>query len=211
LKARNWNVQKALEMLVKTLNWRDQFKPDEIQASELIDIGSTGKVIRAGFDKYNRPLIVITPARENSTDYAKNMRLVVYTLEKAIQTMGDGVEQLVLLVDFNGYSLRKAPPIAVAKEFVSVLSDHYPERLGAAVLVDPPKVFSFLWNAVKLLVDANTRKKIYVVKPSHFSTTLPDLFDMKTLDHKFGGGGSFTYENALLIEAQMEPQSISTA
>lgn len=72
------------------------------------------------------------PRFQNTRNYALQTQLTVYTLEMAIASMDRscGVEQLVMLIDFHGYSIWNAPPMSQTREVLSILMDHYPERLG---------------------------------------------------------------------------------
>lgn len=46
------------------------------------------------------------------------------------------------LIDFDGYSSKNAPPIKVTMNSMSVLQNHFPERLGCAVCYHAPWLFS---------------------------------------------------------------------
>lgn len=47
---------------------------------------------------------------------------------------------MVWLIDFQGFNLSNIS-VKVTKETAHVLQDHYPERLGLAILYNPPKFF----------------------------------------------------------------------
>jgi hypothetical protein len=57
----------------------------------------------------------------------------------------DDQEKMVWLTDFQGWSLGSTP-LKVTRETVSVLQDCYPERLGLAILYNPPRVFESFWK-----------------------------------------------------------------
>jgi hypothetical protein len=91
-------------MLRNSLEWREEYKPELISAEDLREEASTGKMYRRGFDKSGRPVVYMSPGKENSTDYVRNVKLLIYTLERTVDSMPDGVEQMTWMIDFNGYS-----------------------------------------------------------------------------------------------------------
>jgi hypothetical protein len=69
------------------------------------------------------------------------VQYLVYTLENAVMSLPEGQEKMVWLIDFTGWTLAHASPIKTARECMSVVQNHYPERLSAAFLFNAPKVF----------------------------------------------------------------------
>jgi hypothetical protein len=94
LRARDWSSSKAFKLLQGTIEWRRSFKPNLIEAKNISNEASTGKLFHHGSDSLGRPVIYMTPARENSKDYEKNIQLLVYTIESAIAAMPPNVEQV---------------------------------------------------------------------------------------------------------------------
>lgn len=52
---------------------------------------------------------------------------------------------------------------------MSILADHYPERLHKVFLVDAPSVFSVLWTLLSPFIDPVTRAKIHFVRGADFT------------------------------------------
>ena len=57
-----------------------------------------------------------------------------------------GVDKMTWLIDFEGYSLRNAPPLKVSLQTTHLLQNHYPERLGLAICYHPPVLFSLTYK-----------------------------------------------------------------
>ena len=89
-----------------------------------------------GFDKHGRPIIYLRPGRENTKAGPGQVRHVVFYFESAIRLMPEGTESIIVLIDFHGASARTSPGVGIAKEFMHVLSSHYPEQLGLALVVN---------------------------------------------------------------------------
>uniref|UniRef100_A0A7N0ZX70 CRAL-TRIO domain-containing protein n=1 Tax=Kalanchoe fedtschenkoi TaxID=63787 RepID=A0A7N0ZX70_KALFE len=74
---------------------------------------------------------------QNSTSIDDQMKLVVYTFENATFGLPEGLEHLVWLIDFTGWSLFNVP-LKASRDFLSTMQNHYPERLAMCFLYDPP-------------------------------------------------------------------------
>uniref|UniRef100_A0A2K2AHT4 CRAL-TRIO domain-containing protein n=1 Tax=Populus trichocarpa TaxID=3694 RepID=A0A2K2AHT4_POPTR len=146
LRARNWNAKKALKMLKETLKWRAAHKPEEIRWEEVAHEAQTGKIYRSNyFDKHGRTVLAMRPSCQNSKSIKGQIKyLLVYCMENAILNLPPEKEQLVWLVDFNGFNLSHIS-LKETRETAHVLQDHYPECLGLAILYNPPKFFEPFW------------------------------------------------------------------
>ncbi|CAI5462000.1 unnamed protein product [Closterium sp. Yama58-4] len=68
-------------------------------------------------------------------------------------------EQMVWLKDFHGWwSMRKAPPLKTSREVLSILQSHYLERLGTAVIYNPPAVFEAFWKVIRPFIGHSAEK-----------------------------------------------------
>eukprot|EP00699_Malawimonas_sp_californiana_P001812 EC716208.1.p5 GENE.EC716208.1~~EC716208.1.p5 ORF type:complete len:81 (+),score=19.99 EC716208.1:437-679(+) len=43
-----------------------------------------------------------------------------------------------------------------------MLQNNYPEILGNAIIIDAPRIFSWLWSAISFLLDKRTASKVCV-------------------------------------------------
>lgn len=71
-------------------------------------------------------------------------------MENAILNLAPGREQMVWLIDFEGFNLSNIS-VKVTRETAHVLQERYPERLGVAILYNPPKFFEPFWMVVPKL------------------------------------------------------------
>lgn len=73
------------------------------------------------------------------------------------------LHQMIWVMDFHAFSRADMSP-SNAKHVLSLFADHYPERLGNAVIYDAPYVFQSLWAAVKMIAAPETVRKVVFVK-----------------------------------------------
>jgi polyribonucleotide 5'-hydroxyl-kinase len=99
-----------------------------------------------------------------------------------------GVGKMTWLIDFEGYSMRNAPPIRTSINVMQILQNHYPERLGGAVCYHAPALFSLTWRAVGPWIDPVTKKKIaFVDKGKGEAAQMAEWFNMEHIEACMGG------------------------
>lgn len=81
---------------------------------------------------------------QNPYSVEMQMRYLVYCMENSILDLKSGQEQMVWLIDFEGWNMSSIS-VKVTRETARILQDCYPERLGLAILYNPPKVFESFW------------------------------------------------------------------
>jgi hypothetical protein len=89
-----------------------------------------------GFDILSRPCLYLIPSRQNTNPSPRQIQQLVYSLERAIDMMPQGVETLSLLVDFKNSSNSKNPSAGTGRQVLHILQTHYPERLGKALVIN---------------------------------------------------------------------------
>lgn len=198
LEARNWNVDKSKKMLEETLKWRLSFKPEEIRWSEVAIEGETGKVFKANFhDRYGRTVLILRPGMQNTSSLDNQMKHLVYLIENAIFNLPEGQEQMAWLIDFTGWSITNNVPVKSARETINILQNHYPERLAAALLYNPPRIFETFWKIVKFFMDPKTFQKVKFVYPKNKDSVelMKSYFDVDNLPTEFGGTATLKYDH----------------
>ena len=140
LRARSGNLDKAEEMLRKTIAWRKEMRPEDIRWADVKEEARPGKLfVSRHQDRSGRHVLVMRPRNENSKDHAGNIRNLVYMME-TICFLADEDEsvQITIVQDFEGYGMRNAPPMKTSRETLSILQGHYPERpQGGTALPGP--------------------------------------------------------------------------
>ena len=147
------DITKAVTKLKAALQWRKEFGVDEIvhsccgnppnSMSAIIQKeNETSKLYVRGYDKDGRALLYMRPAKENTQDAVNNMRHLVWNLEKAIACSAkNGRSKICIIIDYDEFQLRHAPPMSTSRYTLDILQKHYPERMHKAYICNPPFVF----------------------------------------------------------------------
>ncbi|EPQ60082.1 CRAL/TRIO domain-containing protein [Gloeophyllum trabeum ATCC 11539] len=186
MRAAKWKLEDGKKRIKGTLEWRREYKPDLIPPDEVKIEAETGKIIINGFDRDGRPIIHMRPDRENTEHTPRQLRHLVWCLERTKDLMPPGVESCVILIDYSKTTLRTNPSISVARKVLHILQNHYVETLGRGVVVNLPTLLSFFYKGISPFLDPVTRDKI------RFN---PNLFDLIPKEHLYKEfGGEFDYE-----------------
>ncbi|KAH9058264.1 CRAL/TRIO domain-containing protein [Lactarius vividus] len=199
LRASKWKLDDARKRVKGTIEWRREFKPELIPPEEVKIEAATGKIILTGFDVDGRPIIYMRPGRENTETSPRQLRHLVYILERAKDLMPPGQESLMIVVDYKSTTLRTNPSISVARKVLTILQHHYVETLGRALVVNLPTILSFFYRGIAPFLDPVTRDKM------RFNPDLFELVPREHLDADFGGEYRFEFDHeaywSQLIEA----------
>ncbi|KAI4337719.1 hypothetical protein L6164_016101 [Bauhinia variegata] len=204
--ARNWNVKKAAKMLKESIKWRAELKPEEIHWEDIAHEAETGKIYRSNYiDKLGRTVLVMRPSRQNSKSIKGQIKYLVYCMENAILNLPPAQEKMVWLIDFQGFNLSHIS-VKVTRETAHVLQNHYPERLGLAILYNPPKFFEPFFTMVKPLLEPKTYNKVKFVYSDdpNSKKIMDDLFDMDQLESAFGGNDETGFDISKYAERMKE-------
>ena len=167
------DVSKALKRMKETMRFREKLDVDELRKAfegpvvplePLKEHLASGSLYVQGFDKEGRSTYVFVPRKVKRHDDEWTLKEHVYTLERAIACSRACDKTVNAVVDFNGFSLRNAPPTHVGKEFMTVFRKHYAGALNQVYLVDAPMAFVCLWAVFKPILGKKTRDKINFVK-----------------------------------------------
>ncbi|KAK3146242.1 hypothetical protein QOZ80_3BG0263510 [Eleusine coracana subsp. coracana] len=206
LEARSWNVTKSKKMLEESIKWREGYRPEDIRWPDVSIEAETGTMYRASFrDREGRTVVVMRPAKQNTTSHEGQIRFLVYVLENAILNLSGGQEKMVWLIDFTGWTMANATPIKTARESANILQNHYPERLAIAFLFNAPKVFEAFWKVLKIFLDPRSIEKVNFVylKDEGSMKVMHKYMDPEVLPIEFGGKSSVVYNHEEYSELMM--------
>ncbi len=138
LRAAKWDMANAKKRIQGTLEWRRSFKPDLIVPDEVKVEGETGKHIISGFDREGRPLLYLRPGRENTKPSERQIRYLVWSMERALDFLPPGQEKLCLVIDYKAATTSNNPSFSTSLKVLNILQNHYVERLGRAYVSSVP-------------------------------------------------------------------------
>lgn len=74
LRARNWKLAPAEELLRDTVAWRQSYGVKALTPDDFAGEAASGKIYVHGNDRFGRPVIYQRPRRENTKDYLNQVR-----------------------------------------------------------------------------------------------------------------------------------------
>jgi len=195
LRARQLQVEVALEAWEKWREWRKAFGADSITADAVQRPLRSGKAVWRGHDKSNRPCLIITPRhhwpKESPAD--ETIKLGVYLVEKGIKLAdAAGVDQFCIIQDRTGISYANVDwgLIQTGKTLVRILQDFYAERLGVAYILGVNRLYWYMYNLIAPFVDKKSLAKLKVLKDPE---ELKQYFDVAQLMQVHGGTDAYDY------------------
>lgn len=189
LRASNWDLKTANQRLDETLKWRREFGIDNLKAEYVEPEAVTGKEIIFGYDVKGRPGLYMIPSRQNTDEQTGQIQFTFWALERCIDLMDPGVENICLLINFADRG--KKPSIGTSRKVLHILQSHYPERLGLALIVNMPYVVQLFLSLIMPFVDPVTRQKIKI----NPNVVEQGIIDADQVFQEWGGTVDFEYKH----------------
>ncbi|XP_075999333.1 SEC14-like protein 1 [Genypterus blacodes] len=206
LTARDFNLDKARELLCQSLLWRKQHQVDF-----LLDSWERPLLLRdyytAGWhhhDRDGRPLYVLRLGQMDTKGLVRALgeeallRQVISINEEGLRrceenttVFGRPISCWTCLVDLEGLNMRHLwrPGVKALLRIIEVVEANYPETLGRLLILRAPRVFPVLWTLVSPFIDENTRKKFLVYAGNDYQGAggLVDYIDREIIPDFLGG------------------------
>lgn len=225
LKARSFNLEKAIHMWSEMLQWRADFGTDsilhEFTFSEIEEVRSYYPHGFHGVDKEGRPIYIeklgkVDPNKLlNVTTVERFLKYHVQSLEKTYLEKCPAcsiaakkhIDTMTTILDVEGLSwMNVAKLVNLVQDIIirinKIDSSNYPEILNKMFIVNAGHGFRLLWNALKGFIDPRTSSKIEVLG-SAYQQTLLEWIDMSQLPDFLGG--SCTCENRGCLRSNKGP------
>ncbi|XP_058197000.1 patellin-4 [Rhododendron vialii] len=229
LRARDFKVNDAYEMVVKTLQWRKEFKADSILDEDLgSDLGSFAYM--SGVDREGHPICYnIFGAFESNELYEKAfgteekrerfLRWRFQLMEKGIQKLdfkAGGVNSLLQINDLRNSAGPSKKELRVAtKQAVGLLQDNYPEFVARNIFINVP-FWYYAFNALlSPFLTQRTRSKFVVARPGKVTETLIRYIPVEEIPIQYGGlkrenDFEFSFDDSAVSELIIKAGSTAT-
>ncbi|CCJ29793.1 unnamed protein product [Pneumocystis jirovecii] len=211
LRARRWNQEKTVVMLIETLQWRREFNvegilrhgdgdKEEPDAVMFLKQMKLGKSFIRGVDRENRPICYIRTHLHRATDQPDTtlQRYIVWLMENARFMISFPVETATIFFDLTKFSLKNID-YAPVKFLIKCFEAHYPESMGICIVHKAPWVFQGIWKIIKGWLDP------VVVKKIHFTNSCKELeayIDISQLIKDVGGKDDWKYVYVEPVEGE---------
>ncbi|XP_009144742.1 patellin-4 [Brassica rapa] len=218
LRARDFKVNDAFEMLKKTLKWRKEQKIDSVLGEDFgEDLASAAYM--NGLDRESRPVCYnvyqTTFGSEQSRENLLRWRFQL--MEKGIQKLDlkpGGVTSLLQIHDLkNCPGLSKTELWVAIKNAIVALQDNYPELVSKNVFINVPLWFYAVSTFLSPFLTQRTKSKFVVTRPANATDTLLKYIPAEEIPVQYGGfkrDDDNEFSNEAVSEVVVKPGSSET-
>lgn len=195
LRAREFNVDAALAMWQRWVDWRISYRADSITEEEMMPHIVKGKAFFHGKDKQGRICLIIRVRHHNPQDFTpeETLRYSIYLAECAVKLADtEGTGQICIVYDRSDITDANQDPnlISLVKQMASIFQDFYAERLGALYVLHVTWLHWLLYHAVRPTLPKRTREKLHVMRNAK---SLKEFFDDDQLLAEYTGGDTYKH------------------
>uniref|UniRef100_A0A8C9PDN7 SEC14 like lipid binding 5 n=1 Tax=Spermophilus dauricus TaxID=99837 RepID=A0A8C9PDN7_SPEDA len=197
LRARDFHLDKAREMLCQSLSWRKQHQVDVLLQTwrppalleEFYAGGWHYQDIAPGPLRVGQQsgwLSMLSSLQVLSVNEEGQKRC-----EGNTKQFGRPISSWTCLLDLEGLNMRHLwrPGVKALLRMIEVVEDNYPETLGRLLIVRAPRVFPVLWTLISPFINENTRQKFLIYSGSNYQGPggLVDYLDKEVIPDFLGG------------------------
>ncbi|XP_057812240.1 patellin-4 isoform X2 [Salvia miltiorrhiza] len=208
LRAREFKVHDALEMLKKTLQWRKEFKIDTLLEEEF-EADLAAAAYMSGVDREGHPICYnifgVLDEKTVATEEKREqfLRWRVQLMEKGVEKLdfkADGINSLLQINDLNNSpGASKKEVRAAVNKAVALLQDNYPEFVAKNIFINVPFWYYAFHSLLSPFLTQRTRSKLVFARPSKVTETLLKYIPIQEIPVQYGGmkrENDFEFSNA---------------
>jgi len=177
LRAKNFNIKDAEEMLKADLKWRKAERMDDIHKEDWSDMQEEFPWYMDGYDNEGKPIVT---TNFDEWDIRKGvvagkikrlMRWMTFGQESAVrkvrelQGMGKNVTQWDFIINMNNFNIPVhgcAQCLPIYTNYVLNYEKHYPGSVDKMMLLNTPQVFEVVLNLIRPVMSQQTRDALKV-------------------------------------------------
>ncbi|XP_073504654.1 SEC14-like protein 5 [Phyllobates terribilis] len=206
LRARDFNMEKAREMLCQSLSWRKQYHVDYI-----LQTWHPPPILEEYYaggwhyhDRDGRPLYILRLGQIDTKGLLKALgeeAILRHVLsineegqrrcEENTHLFSSPIRSWTCLVDLEGLNMRHLwrPGVKALLRIIEVVEANYPETLGRLLIVRAPRVFPVLWTLISPFINENSRRKFLIYSGNNYQGPggISDYLDKEVTPDFLGG------------------------
>jgi len=188
LKARDNDLEKTWTMYSTHLEWRDSYKPSEIDPESIKDEIISRKLRLLPTDNEGSVTIAFCAGKHfpGVRPLEDTIKYLVWTAEKAVKLLPPGKEKFNIIYDRRGFT-RKNFDRTLISSLAHLLEANYPERVHLILIYRSDWLFNLLYAIVKPFLPAATVKKIRMLDTSKLNEEMLKYYEEDNLWHRYGG------------------------
>lgn len=204
IKARQFDLVKALVMFKKSETWRSENDIENIWNFDFKEKQKVFDYYPNAFHKTDKIGRLLWITRSINFDYEsikkvstedrvlryhirENEKNKVYRSKACSGKVGHRIGQSVLIIDLDGMPLMQIySMMGFIQKVLAVDNDYYPECMGKIFVVNAGFLFSGIWCIIKPLLPVETATKVSIMG-SKFQKELLELVDEENLPSFLGG------------------------
>ncbi|KAI0565166.1 random slug protein [Gracilaria domingensis] len=193
LRARQGNSHDAFVMMLNTFKWREatdmhlylsqsainMLRPNSCFPMHIVSDPETCKQPVA----YGLPRLL----DKRKVDRADFQNALLSFLESMYFAHTYILDEIIIILDFREWSIRRNAPYRLVKEGIQTLQDYYPDRLGYVFLVNYPVTIRAAYTVVSPIIDAGAKEKIVWASEDDPAATLSKYIATKSIPTFLGG------------------------
>ncbi|XP_030542483.1 patellin-4-like [Rhodamnia argentea] len=204
LKARNYKVGEAFEMLQETLWWRRQHRVDETAGEAALgpdELASWTMYVRS-VDREGRPLCYhVYGALEDREAYKRALGTkerveefkswALQFMERVARRLSfkdGGVDSVVQITDLKNMRSRSVKEVrGVLRTTFLMVQDHYPELVHRHIILNVPHWYHTFHLLLLRLLHQSDKSKFILARPAKVTKTLLKFINPEDLPVEYGG------------------------
>jgi hypothetical protein len=200
LRARDFNVRDAHQMLTKCATWRAEFGADSVVDEELGFKELEGVVAYMhGWDRAGHPVCynaygvfkdkcMYEKVFGDGEKMERFLRWRVQVMErgvKMLQFRPGGVNSIIQVTDLKGMPKRELR--SASKQILSLFQDNYPEMVARKIFVNVPWYFSVFYAMISPFLTERTKSKFVIAREGNVAETLYKFIRPEFVPVQYGG------------------------